>query len=1069
MYDESNNEIASIDGTSSSQYIEANTAHWTEENLNTNTQYRRYIKAGNISGKSEASSTVAKYTYAAYPRSIAIESVSTNAITMTWENTAASLYTVEVATSNAGQWVTLSTTTEIRYEHNAINEDTIYYYKIGVKNADNEKTPNGYSEIKSTITKPFDINEINATATSESSIVWSWSSGTYLNENIIGYAIYSSTDISGNPMATLSPSESSWTENSLVPNTQYTRTIKRINTSWQSAGKTKSAYTNAATIESATSIFSVSTGSISVSWQTNANPQGTNYNCQIATSINFETIIKTSTTKELNATFNSLNINKEYYIRIMAENEEGKGTNYTIIGTTATLAKVPTSVAQVMVSSMAITISWNANANPAGTRYQIAYSTTENDNSGYITNEETTNTSQKTQTVLLSKTDYYLKVKAYNILGVATEYSQEIKIKTNPAPAATPANFKGEAISGSEIIWSWDAVEDVASYALYTLPGNGNIAILNATYYKQINLQPDFPAAYTCYVIARNIAGNSVASNSASLYTYSDVPSTMSVVTVSDDFVELSWEISKQSLKYIVERASETTGRWVAISSPSAANYTDTLLKADTTYYYRVGVINRGGIQTPDGYSEILEVVTLPAGPSGVNAKVNNTESITWSWSTGSVVGVSVVGFRVYNANTGGTMLAQLSIEQSSWTEIGLSANTMYNRYIRTYSAYGESGSSKISARTFANSPTDFRVLAKEIHSISLTWNGTETIKSVIYRSTDNSTWINWHDNIAPQESLYIDTKLRFSTTYYYLIFGYEIDNTLTISSSSLVVCTLNLPKSSEMIILATATYTQEQSVENTNGVINTLYPVGVTPVDLYIDINTNAQNEPNEVSKETLDEATNKIDTNYEQILNNSVIELRKFDVYGTLLSGNFARYVTVELPYKDDDNDGIVDDSMSHVEVSTLRVYCLNVETSRWEIVDAENVLDRSKKTVSVRINHFSIYALFGVNSAETNLSKAKVFPNPYKEGSAGLFGNSAFGEGVVFDKLTDNVRIKVYNISGELIVEKSISNTSGRYLWDSTNSGGSKVASGVYIYMITNTDSKSDKARGKLVIIR
>ena len=132
-------------------------------------------------------------------------------------------------------------------------------------------------------------------------------------------------------------------------------------------------------------------------------------------------------------------------------------------------------------------------------------------------------------------------------------------------------------------------------------------------------------------------------------------------------------------------------------------------------------------------------------------------------------------------------------------------------------------------------------------------------------------------------------------------------------------------------------------------------------------------------------------------------------------------------------------------------------------------ENILDRTAKTVSVRINHFSIYALFGVNSAESNLSKAKVFPTPYKEGSAGLFGNSAFGEGVVFDKLTDNVRIRIYNISGELVIDKTINNTSGKYLWNTTNNDGTKIASGVYIYMITNTDNKSDKAKGKLVIIR
>ena len=210
-------------------------------------------------------------------------------------------------------------------------------------------------------------------------------------------------------------------------------------------------------------------------------------------------------------------------------------------------------------------------------------------------------------------------------------------------------------------------------------------------------------------------------------------------------------------------------------------------------------------------------------------------------------------------------------------------------------------------------------------------------------------------------------------------------------------------------------------------------------------------------------------MDASYEELIDGSVVELRMFDAYGNLVSGNFARYVMLVLPYKDADNDGIVDGITPQIKASSLRIYCLNTNTLRWEIVDGDQILDANAKTVSIKINHFSIYALVSIKSAEDNLSKVKVFPNPYKESSTGIFADSVFGSGVVFDKLTANVHIRIYNIAGERVADLTLDNTNGRYVWDCTNNSGQKVASGVYIYMITNLDSSSDKLKGKLVIIR
>jgi len=56
--------------------------------------------------------------------------------------------------------------------------------------------------------------------------------------------------------------------------------------------------------------------------------------------------------------------------------------------------------------------------------------------------------------------------------------------------------------------------------------------------------------------------------------------------------------------------------------------------------------------------------------------------------------------------------------------------------------------------------------------------------------------------------------------------------------------------------------------------------------------------------------------------------------------------------------------------------------------------------------------------------------------------------------------------------MIKEINETDNDGVYVWDATSRSGDKVASGVYIYIISNCDSSGkliDKKIGRLVIIR
>jgi hypothetical protein len=89
--------------------------------------------------------------------------------------------------------------------------------------------------------------------------------------------------------------------------------------------------------------------------------------------------------------------------------------------------------------------------------------------------------------------------------------------------------------------------------------------------------------------------------------------------------------------------------------------------------------------------------------------------------------------------------------------------------------------------------------------------------------------------------------------------------------------------------------------------------------------------------------------------------------------------------------------------------------------------------------------------------DLENIKVYPNPFKKSSG--------HDSIIFENLTLNTKIKVYNITGELVFEHSTNDVV--FYWDTKNNSGKKLASGVYIYLISN--DQGERIINKLAIIR
>ena len=166
----------------------------------------------------------------------------------------------------------------------------------------------------------------------------------------------------------------------------------------------------------------------------------------------------------------------------------------------------------------------------------------------------------------------------------------------------------------------------------------------------------------------------------------------------------------------------------------------------------------------------------------------------------------------------------------------------------------------------------------------------------------------------------------------------------------------------------------------------------------------------------------------------------------------------LTLTITYRDIDIAGL--------DTSRLGVAYYNPASGLW--VSVPSSVDRVNHTVTGHLPHLTLFAVVQV-SAASDLSTAFTYPNPYKPGSGTIFDDTAFGPGIVFAGLTGRTRIRIVTMAGESVADFTAEDGSGRAVWNARNGRGETVASGVYLYVISDLDDTSRRRTGRFAIIR
>jgi hypothetical protein len=137
-------------------------------------------------------------------------------------------------------------------------------------------------------------------------------------------------------------------------------------------------------------------------------------------------------------------------------------------------------------------------------------------------------------------------------------------------------------------------------------------------------------------------------------------------------------------------------------------------------------------------------------------------------------------------------------------------------------------------------------------------------------------------------------------------------------------------------------------------------------------------------------------------------------------------------------------------------------NFQTAGRIAMLANRGLEPGVYTVTVQAydasNHRSPMAEKTVALVAGDLSSVRVYPNPWRVDKYSI-------PQVTFDRLPLGSIVKIFTLSGRFV--KRLTAPAETALWDLTNDAGDTVASGLYIYVVT--DSKGNRTRGKLTLIK
>lgn len=159
--------------------------------------------------------------------------------------------------------------------------------------------------------------------------------------------------------------------------------------------------------------------------------------------------------------------------------------------------------------------------------------------------------------------------------------------------------------------------------------------------------------------------------------------------------IELTWkDNSDNELGFIIER----NGAQIGDVGKNVTKYYDRSLAPNTKYYYRVRSYNEAG--RSDHSNEVsAAALSIPNPPSYLEDTVVSASKVTLTWSDNSD---NEAGFKIERKAAGGiySQIKTVGKDITTYTDTGLSSDTLYYYRVRAYNNMGNSKYTEAAIRT---------------------------------------------------------------------------------------------------------------------------------------------------------------------------------------------------------------------------------------------------------------------------------------------------------------------------------------------------------------------------------
>lgn len=786
-------------------------------------------------------------------------------------------------------------------------------------------------------------------------------------------------------------------------------------------------------------------------------------------------------------TVSGLSQNTTYYFRVASLNW-ASAPNYTTLGSTVTLAAPPSALAVGAVSSTSVSLSWSADGNPVWTPYEVSIST---DN--FLTSISTpvafasNLTAAATTLSLAAGTTYYFRVRAQNAASVKTALSATASTVTLPGLLTS---ISTSAPSTTAVSWSWTntAGPAVQSYSVYTASNAVLLGTTGATTFARTGLSTN--TAYGVRIGAVDATGPGPLSAPVTAYTLAAPPTVSTFTAVYLSSLTLSWSVNGNpgGTLYEVHRSTDNIA-FVLLSTQTAATLSDTQI-GNATFYYKVRARNGDGLATAfDVTLSTFLAGQTPAAPSGLTAANPAGGLVTLAWTPSA--GPDVLQYDVYwDAGTGAVdynvTYTTVAASETSVTLGPLPAATYYFALRAKNTIFLEEKNVNVRA------------------SVTLPVSAPFTNWTQAQIHTPRAGRKVWGNRVTVLASV-----IRGSPALAQASFQYRSAASTTAPWTPIPAVAANNPRVGplflihwDMTALAPGDYELRSVASNAAGQADPAAPTRLLTVnsvdpdveELLLGGSLQHREKVENATANTIVLGSLTGDRYHQVVLPSgalgagpaTVLKILnppasvpavppEFSAVGvfydiTLENGQTALSAAAWLTafYRDDNGDGIVDGTPARAD--RLKFMAYNPASGKWT---AENptTLDFSGKTAAAPTGHFSLFGLFAPSAVD--LDRVRVYPNPFvpndgADDNGKPFSSSDPFSGVIFDNITQAARIQVFTVSGQLVWETTVSNTSGKIQWDGRNSNGRAVASGGYIAVIGDT-ATGRKAVRKIAIIR